>query len=127
MANKKISDLAAATIPLDGTEVMELESSTGISGKCTTQDLVDLSNPMTATGDVIIGGTDGAPTRLAQGNDGDRLGVEGGVTDFYPMYSVQTVTSASTVTPLTDNDKVVISAQAAALTIANPSGTASEG
>lgn len=110
MANKKISDLSAATIPLDGTEVMELESDTGISGKCTTQDLIDLGNPMTDAGDVIIGGTDGAPTRLAQGNDGYRLGVEDGVTGFYPMYSVQTVTSATTVTPLVNNDKIVISA-----------------
>lgn len=46
----------------------------------------------------------------------------GGVT-----YSVQTVVSAATVTPVATNDKVVISAQAAALTIANPSGTAADG
>jgi hypothetical protein len=36
MANKKISDLAAASIPLDGTEKMEIESAAGVSGKCTT-------------------------------------------------------------------------------------------
>lgn len=41
--------------------------------------------------------------------------------------TTQTVTSASTVTPLVNDDKVVISAQAAALTIANPSGTEAEG
>jgi len=38
--------------------------------------------------------------------------------------SVQSVTSASTVTPAFDNDAVRITAQAAALTLANPTGTA---
>lgn len=41
--------------------------------------------------------------------------------------SIQTVTSASTVTPVATNDKVVISAQAEALLIDNPSGTEAEG
>ncbi len=44
-----------------------------------------------------------------------------------PTLSIQTVTSAATVTPVATNDKVVISAQAVGLTIANPSGTAAEG
>lgn len=38
--------------------------------------------------------------------------------------SVQSVASASTVTPTFDNDAVKITAQAAALTLANPTGTA---
>lgn len=41
--------------------------------------------------------------------------------------SVQTVTSAATVTPTTDNDLVVITAQAAALTMAIPTGTPVQG
>lgn len=41
--------------------------------------------------------------------------------------TVQTVTSSSTVTPNTTDDLVVISAQAANLTIANPAGTAADG
>lgn len=41
--------------------------------------------------------------------------------------NVQTVTSAATVTPTFSNDLVRITAQAGALTIANPSGTAVEG
>lgn len=40
---------------------------------------------------------------------------------------VQAVTSAATVTPTNANDEVVITAQAAALTIANPSGTMVQG
>lgn len=41
--------------------------------------------------------------------------------------SVQTVTSTATVTPTFGNDLVTITAQAAALTIANPTGTAIPG
>jgi nitrogen fixation protein len=41
--------------------------------------------------------------------------------------SVQTVTSSATVTPTTDNDLVVITAQAAALTMAIPTGTPVQG
>lgn len=41
--------------------------------------------------------------------------------------SVQTVTSTGTVTPTFGNDLVTITAQAAALTIANPTGTAIPG
>lgn len=37
-----------------------------------------LTNPMTAAGDIIIGGTDGAPARLAKGTDGQFLGYVGG-------------------------------------------------
>lgn len=41
--------------------------------------------------------------------------------------NVQSVTSAATVTPTTLNDEVVITAQAVALNIANPTGTAVQG
>ena len=40
---------------------------------------------------------------------------------------VQTVTSSATVTPTSTNDLVIITAQAAALTLANPTGTFAEG
>jgi hypothetical protein len=40
---------------------------------------------------------------------------------------VQTVTSSATVTPVSTNDLVIITAQAAALTLANPTGTFAEG
>lgn len=43
------------------------------------------------------------------------------------LVSVQTVTSSATVTPLATNDKVVVTAQAAAIDFANPSGTEVEG
>jgi hypothetical protein len=41
--------------------------------------------------------------------------------------AVQSVTSAATVTPLVTNDLVTITAQAVALTLANPTGTWAEG
>ena len=41
--------------------------------------------------------------------------------------SVQTVTSSATVTPISTNDLVIITAQAAGLTLANPTGTFTEG
>ncbi|CAB5216984.1 hypothetical protein UFOVP200_28 [uncultured Caudovirales phage] len=40
---------------------------------------------------------------------------------------VQTVTSSATVTPVSTNDLVIITAQAAGLTLANPTGTFTEG
>lgn len=41
--------------------------------------------------------------------------------------NVQSVTSAATVTPTTTNDEVVVTAQAVALALANPTGTAVQG
>jgi hypothetical protein len=41
--------------------------------------------------------------------------------------SVQTVTSSATVTPVSTNDEVTITAQAVGLTLANPTGTFTEG
>lgn len=37
-----------------------------------------MENPMTTPGDIIVGGVDGAPTRLAKGANGKILGVVGG-------------------------------------------------
>lgn len=48
-----------------------------------------------------------------------------GQLDINPV--VQTVTSSATVTPTSANDLVVITAQAAGLTIANPTGTMVQG
>lgn len=43
-----------------------------------------LTNPMTASGDIIYGGTSGAPTRLAKGDDGQVLKLAGGVPSWAP-------------------------------------------
>ena len=36
-----------------------------------------MGNPMTAANDLIVGGTSGAPTRLAKGANGSLLGIDG--------------------------------------------------
>jgi hypothetical protein len=41
--------------------------------------------------------------------------------------SVQSVTSSATVTPTADDDEVIVTAQAEALTLANPTGSAKQG
>lgn len=46
---------------------------------------------------------------------------------FFGAPAVQAVTSSATVTPTFDDDLVKITAQAAALTLANPTGTAKDG
>lgn len=53
---------------------------------------------------------------------------KGGISQILRNHSIQTVASSATVTPNADtDDEVVITAQAAGLTLANPSGTASQG
>ena len=51
--------------------------------------------------------------------------INSGQLDLNP--SVQTVTSSATVTPISTNDIVTITAQATGLTLANPTGTFKEG
>lgn len=43
----------------------------------------NFSNPMNSVGDIIVGGTAGALTRMGQGGNGTFLGVSGGVLGYY--------------------------------------------
>jgi len=52
-------------------------------GSLTTGGGSGMANPMTAVGDVIIGGTAGSPVRKALGANGTFLGVSGGVLGYY--------------------------------------------
>jgi hypothetical protein len=52
MALKRISDMTAATLPLAGTELIELELATGEARSCTTQDIADLAGGG-GSGDVV--------------------------------------------------------------------------
>jgi hypothetical protein len=80
MALKRISDLTAATLPLAGTEEVELDVA-GASRKCSAQDIADLAmaNPMTTAGDIITGDVSGAPQRLPAGTNGQVLTIVAGV------------------------------------------------
>lgn len=46
-------------------------------GSAAWQNPSGMANPMSAAGDVIVGGADGTPTRLAKGSNGYLLGVNG--------------------------------------------------
>lgn len=102
MADLKVSAENPAPTPLDGTEQLRVvvTDSNGLqSARTTTQEIADLADPAIALA---------IAAARAPG--------------------VQSVASASTVTPNADTDDLVkITAQAAALTLANPSGTPSEG
>jgi hypothetical protein len=52
MALKRISDLTAATLPLSGTEEVELDVA-GVARKCTAQDIADLGGGGGGSGDVV--------------------------------------------------------------------------
>lgn len=53
-----------------------------------------LANPMSSAGDLIVGGSSGSPSRLAQGSEGDVLTVSGGGTTWSAP-SGKTLVSAS--------------------------------
>lgn len=105
MPDKKTSEENPATLPLEGTELVRVsvgDSSGYESAQCTTQDIADL-----ASADITTA-------------------VQAARTP-----NVQSVSSSATVTPngdpATGDDMVKITAQAAALTLANPSGSPVEG
>lgn len=69
------------------------------------------------------GGVSPATANLAL----DQLASRTTAVEAYRTPNVQTVTSAATVTPTFSNDLVEVTAQAAALALANPTGTAING
>ena len=77
------------------------------------------TTPLTGTEEVVI--VQGGVTVKATAQDIGDLGSGGA------SINVQTVVSAATVTPTFSNDEVTITAQAVGLTLANPTGTATEG
>lgn len=89
-----------------------------------------LATTWTALNDVLLAG------ELGLEIDTGRVKIGDGTTGWNALpysfetggaASVQAVASTSTLTPAATNDVVIVSAQAAALTIANPSGTEEEG
>lgn len=123
-------------------QVLKKNSNTSYDYSWANESAGGMSNPMTTLGDIIYGGTSGTPTRLAGAS-----GFLKSTGSAAPSWSsiavtdvnsgtwtgrinprVQSVSSSATVTPNADNDDlVVITAQAANLTIANPTGTAVQG
>ncbi len=75
---KKVKALSSPASPLN--KVLVLNA----LGKAAWSSTVKYENPMTAAGDIVIGGVDGAATRLAKGADGAVLKINGGVPKWEP-------------------------------------------
>lgn len=63
------------TVTIDGTTLTYDEDNLYITPDASD---VGMQNPMTTAGDIIVGGTSGAPTRLAKGTDGQALVINNG-------------------------------------------------
>jgi hypothetical protein len=86
---------------------------------------VDAQGRLTAASNVAISVTGATTANAVTFNGSAALTVDYSTVGAAPRSpSVQSVSSASTVTPTFSDDGVKITAQAAALTLANPSGTA---
>lgn len=108
MANITINGLTAGTIA--ATDELEYQiTAAGASRKTTASAIAALfgfANPMTSVGDVILGGTAGAATRLAIGGQGTTA-VSNGTTLAYVDYALiaQNSQSAAYTLALTDRGK----------------------
>ena len=107
-------------------------SSSGVSGWVANQDLSTLMVKSNNLSDLT--NTTTARTNLGLGSLATQSGTFSGTSSgtntgdqTFLNARVQTVTSSATVTPLSTNDLVIITAQAVGLTLANPTGTFTEG
>lgn len=123
MANKIFGvDMPPATLPLSGSETLSVMQG-GFLSDCTVQDIADIgggdvSGPASSVDNQIV---------VFNGTTGKNIKDGGRSIASLRNPAVQSVVSASTVTPTFANDLVKVTAQAAALTLANPSGTAIDG
>ena len=75
-----------------------LSISNGGTGQTTKAPAFDALSPMSATGDIIIGGASGTGTRLAAGSTGNVLTISGGSPVWAPVPSVVTTAKTTWVT-----------------------------
>lgn len=120
------SGLTMATARLLG----RTSASTGAVEELTLSAVLDMIGSA-AQGDILYRGSS-SWARLAAGTSGQFLktlgsGANPAWANVTVAPSIQSVTSASTVTPTFSDDQVNITAQAAGLTLANPTGTAVDG
>lgn len=80
-----------------------------------------------STNDVLLEGEFGLEKDTSRIKIGDGTTPWNSLPYWGDSTEVKTITSAATVTPSATDDVVIVSAQAAALTIANPAGTEAEG
>lgn len=112
MATKRWSELAAALTAALGDEVVGLKD--GVNVRFSLSLLVDLidalTNPMTAAGDLIVGGVDGEPTRLALGTNTYVLKVVDGALTWAPEAGAGSGTGL--LNPMTAKNDLIIGADA---------------
>lgn len=86
-----------------------------------------LAATWTSTNDVLLEGEFGLEKDTSRVKIGDGSTPWNSLPYWGDSTEVQTITSAATVTPNATDDVVIVSAQAAALTVANPAGIEAEG
>lgn len=86
-----VDEVLAVETNKQSSAIEQLETIVGVTGSTDPNSLVykinnistsGMTNPMSASGDIIYGGTGGTPTRLAKGNDGQILSLTSGVPDW---------------------------------------------
>jgi hypothetical protein len=86
---------------------------------------IDAGGPMTATGDIMYGGTGGTATRLAAGSNGLYLGLSGGIPSWSsPAGSVAITAATTTYSILTTDDVITCSGASFTLTLPTAVGVA---
>lgn len=127
----QISGMTSASTPLAGTELVELAilGAPTLTRKTTTQDIADLATggaaqTHAATGKANPVDADELPLADSAAAYALKKVTAANLRAYINAPVVQSVTSASTVTPNFGEDLVKITAQAAALTIDNPAGSA---
>ena len=130
------ADLAAVATSGDASDVTYDNAGSGLTATNVQGAIDELAAAPPGAGDVVgpasavddrIATFDGATGKLIQDGGKTIAQVESSAAAAARTPNVQSVTSAATVTPTFANDLVKITAQAAALTLANPSGTAVDG
>lgn len=128
MANKKISDFVDATLPLAGTELLELETAGGLSRKVSVQEVANLASA--GSGDVVgpassVDNTlprfDGTGGKTLQGS-GVVVTDDNEISGYRGNINAQTGTTYTLVAA--DSGKVVELTNAAAVTLTLPNNLA---
>ncbi len=101
-----------ATLPLTGTETVEITQN-GATVLAPVSAIAANENPMTTAGDMIVGGTAGAPTRLAKGTDGKVLTMVSGSPAWAVVVAIRRVTIDTTMS--NSDGSIVIDAGVAVL------------
>ena len=130
-ANSILLPSSAGTLALTSDLTTKVTSNTAITGSTKTKITYDSKGLVTSGADATTSDiadslnkryvTDANLTTI-----GNTSGTNTGDQTFLNA-RVQTVTSSATVTPVSTNDLVIITAQAVGLTLANPTGTFTEG